>query len=612
MVAQTTLIQQPALLFSLKLSPASVTALYTEGVARALRKSIGLLLGVPAEVVIVTGILDPRTNKLTEISSADAINTMGNIATIDDVANELARGGDGSVALSGSSSSSSSSNRLLIRRLALRRVANVGNGGGLAPGRAANTSATDLSLAFLAYAIVPLAAVDGTDTTAALANAIAMKRILDSATASGGLYESLAEGLDSLADAQGLPPGSVGAVLAPGTSSTAILVTRSKTDWSLRAWLLWAAGLPLAAILGGTLGFLALCSGLCIWRCLRKRGSLKKNAKVVPLSEATTVVDMSRRSLSPRTRYVDEREYAKDDVSYINDDDTHSDVRYGNDEDDDNVGGPRSHRSQYTKSTVASEIRRKKPSSPSSSSSFSSDDISDSDLSGTDKDNDTDDEEEDDRFSRGGFSNNSISQRMNETTAQSHGRQRAALVAPTSSISSSISSSSSSSHRGNGGAVLRAPPPNATGGSLSRRIIPKASARGGVTTQAVQQRRLLAARAAAALDPLLLSQHNIEGRGAAPLRNGGGALSAGRLAPLGPTPRGSNSHRGGGGGGGPLSPRLLGAGSAAIANGTDGGGVRGLNMNAARQEQAMLLTRLSLASAEDDGTTSRPKRSFEI
>ena len=606
MVAQTTLIQQPALLFSLKLSPASLAALYTRSVARALREALGLLLGVPAEVVMITGILDPRTNKLTEITSTDAINTMGNIASTDDVANELAKGGDGSAALSGIKSSSSSSGSNNQQRMALRRVATAGIGGGLSPGRTANTSATDLSVAFLAYARVPYAAVDGTDTTATLENALAMKGILDDASAGGGvgLYESLALGLDSLADAQGLPPGSVGAVPAAGTSSTATLVTRTQTDWSLRAWLLWAASLPLGAILGGTLSFLVLCIVFIIYRCHRKRGSLQK-AKVVPLLDTTTVVDMRH---SPRSRNHDD-EYAKDSVSYINDD--NSDVRYDNDndDDDDDIGGPHSvrvshhpnsqHRSlPSAKHTVAArDIHRKKPSS---SSSFSSDDISDSDLSDTtDNDNSTTDTDNEDRFSHGRFSHSHSSrQKVKETATQPYGRRQR----------QSISS--------------RAPPPslsfpNATegGGSVSRRMpvgTKAAAAAASRVTPAVQQRRIFAARAAAALDPLLLSQHHIEGRGVAPLRNGGGALLPGRLAPIGPTRRGdgdSNSHRG------PISPRLLGAGSAAIANGTDGG-IRGLNMNAAahlEQQQAMILSRLSLASQEDGegGTSSRSRRSFE-
>ena len=548
MVAQTTYIQQPALLFSFKLSPASMAAFYKTEVARAFREALSLLLGVPAEVIIITAILDPRSNKMTDISSVDIINTHGNIATIDDVASELASGGDGSLALSsGGSSSINSNDNSNRRRLLLRRVATVMNGGGLAPGRAANASAVDLSVAFLAYARVPLASVDSTDSTSKLTNAIAMKGILDRATVSG-LYESLALGLDSLADAQGLPPGSVGAVLAPGTSSTAILVTRAKTDWSLRAWLKWVAGLPLAAILGGTLSFVALLIGFFVWRCVRKRRSLSK-AKVVPLLDTTTVVDMSHSS--PRARNIinntiragsDNDEFAKDNVLYVKDD--NSDVPY-DDGDDDGDDAPRN-----------SDIRRKKRTSPFSSNNIPDKVNSDGDFIG-DFDGFKEDEEDEERFSRGEFS-----RRNQQETPKTHGGRRSnVLVAPT-------------SLRG-GGSVLRASSSsfsNETGETSSHRISVGAKTVARVKPAAVQERRLLAARAAAALDPLRLNR--VEGRGAAPLRSGGGTLIAARLAPIGPTPRGSNNNRHRDT---HISQRLLvGAGGTAIV----GGDVRGLNIHA--------------------------------
>ena len=545
------------MIFALQLTPVTVAALYVKGTARALRKSIGELLGVPAEVVLITGVLDPRTNKLDEISSADDINTLGNLASFDAIAEELSKGGDGRKALAAISTDSGSGGSGSTSRVARRRLWKWQSPHNritqaLAPGAKANASSNDLSVAFLAYSIVPVAAVAGADESAKLAGAVAMKEALDTATKSGGLMAALAPGLDSLAEAGGFPPGSVVAKTAPGTSTTAKMVTRTKKDYSLRAWMLWAAALPLGVILGGTLPAVFLIGfSIYWWKWGRKRYG-KTKVMPVPLVDVHVLGPLNSPEKEEETSVENDANASVNDVTHTG----RLTARIVPADKDDGHGLPH-HRNfrRTSRSTDASDISNPSDGERSSSlrrryADYGSD--SSSDLN-TNTDDVSDDNSDSDNTPSPSPRPRTTRVRSSKSAFETTVPHFPTVVARSAALRT---------------AALRLGPAPSAAATAVRRLA-AAGARVAPTTAtaftaAVQIRRELAARSTAALEPLRYTQQTGAPRGVAPVRASTGAgAGAVRLGAIGPT----------------RSTKLSGVGMAAMTAGMDGRKGVGLGLN---------------------------------
>ncbi len=247
--------------------------------------ALGIFLGLPVEVVIITDMLDPRTGLLAAVARDSTMNTEGNTASPDSVANDLMRGGDGTKPVK------KGSRRMLWTAQGPSVVRSRLLPGLVAKPSQANASANHMSLSFLAYAPIPadaLASAD--DDPSRLSTAQALKQKISDLD-DAGFREVLEPALEALAEAQDLPPGSVAAAAAPDTAPEAMFVTRTELDWSLLGWYRWAVKLPVEIIAGGCVaGFIFI----CIIVLLIRRARARRGARIVSPDDVVVFDDIHK------------------------------------------------------------------------------------------------------------------------------------------------------------------------------------------------------------------------------------------------------------------------------------------------------------------------------
>lgn len=229
--------------------------------------------------------LDPRTGLIVAVAKDSSMNTEGNTASLDSVANDLMRGGDGTkpVKKGGSRRLWSAQGPPILRSRLLPGLVSK-------PSQA-NASANHMSLSFLAYAPIPADSLaSAEDDPSRLSAAKALKEKISDLD-DAGFRDVLAPALEALAEAQDLPPGSVVAVAAPDTAPEAVFVTRTELDWSLLGWYRWAVKLPVEIIAGGCVaGFIFI----CVVALLIRRARARRGARIVSPDDVVVFDDIHK------------------------------------------------------------------------------------------------------------------------------------------------------------------------------------------------------------------------------------------------------------------------------------------------------------------------------
>ena len=251
--------QQPAVRYRLSLDPAALQRVVAPPFAASLRGIYGGALGLPMEAVLLAGVMEVRSGKVTQFLSTDDVNVEGNGADAAQVLASLLSGGVGA------SGSGGGSQRRVQAAATPQPVPNALNIAGLAPSR--NASSAAVALFFNAFAPCPPPCNTAQNGAASRALAAAVAATAGNASLLAGV---LGEGEGWHLDTAAIIPFSLPRVLI---------------KWSPRAWL---ASLP-TWVVGVSAAGSALCCALGVGACLwwRKLARRRKGRVAVSLVDAS-------------------------------------------------------------------------------------------------------------------------------------------------------------------------------------------------------------------------------------------------------------------------------------------------------------------------------------
>jgi hypothetical protein len=272
MIATKQIISQPAVFISIAFDPLTVAALGASGAipAALMRKALSTYARVSSELAMIAAFLDSKTATVVAFGSDHAFNTAGNQESASAAMDALL--GDAAVPATSSRGSG--------RRVQLLLQANSSDLLGSAGARIrANETSTSGTLAFVL--LVPRGPLGNE-----LINAIESAEFLRSSSKT--LLADLTGARKALAEALGV--SEVTSTIVSG-SIDARFIPRVRILW-VRTWAQWLASLPLALIIGCSVGgclFLVFVA-LLIRRISRKRrGGDKNAAKIAPAIDSISI-----------------------------------------------------------------------------------------------------------------------------------------------------------------------------------------------------------------------------------------------------------------------------------------------------------------------------------